>query len=53
MIKYQRILKAITDASSTALPYGVSPEQLERNIQRNIVYGVRCKDKDEYYRSST
>ena len=51
MIKYQRILKAITDASSTALPDGVSPEQLERNIQPNIVYGVRCKDKDEYYRS--
>ena len=51
MLKYQRTLKAVADASGTALPYGISPEQLEQNIQPNTVYGIRCSDRKEYYRS--
>ena len=51
MLKYQRTLKAVADASGTALPYGISPEQLEQNIQPNTVYGIRCSDRKKYYRS--
>jgi hypothetical protein len=29
----------------------VAPEELEQNINPNTVYGVRCSDREEYYRT--
>ena len=51
MLKYQRTLKAVADAAGSSLPYGVAPEELEQNINPNKVYGVRCSDREEYYRT--
>lgn len=51
MLKYQQTLKAVADAAGSSLPYGIAPEQLEQNINPNTVYGVRCADREEYYRT--
>ena len=51
MPEYQRTLKAVADAAGSSLSYGESPEELEQNINPNTVYGMRCSDREEYYRT--
>ena len=51
MPEYQRTLKAVADAAGSSLSHGESPEELEQNINPNTVYGVRCSDREEYYRT--
>lgn len=51
MLKYQRTLKAVVDAAGSSLPFGVTPEELEQNINPNTLYGVRFSDREEYYRT--